>query len=197
MTDAVALRFAVVARVRRVESGCWEWQANVGLDGYGRWYGNARKYETRQAHRISYMAFVGLIPDGMQIDHLCRNRKCVNPMHLEAVTQRVNILRGEGFSARNARKTHCTKGHPFTEGNLYLVRGKFRRCRTCEIGKQRLLRVAANPNIQLPNSEKTHCSRGHKYDEKNTHFLKRGGRMCRACHSENQRAYRNTRRAAA
>ncbi len=89
---------------------CWIWIGSKATKGYGRWNG-------RKAHRVAYEALVGVIPAGLTIDHLCRNRKCVNPSHMEVVTNAVNVLRGESFSAVNQRKTHCPKGHPYDETN--------------------------------------------------------------------------------
>lgn len=76
--------------------------------------------DTLLTHRVAYEAFVGPIPDGQQIDHLCRQRACCNPEHLEAVTCRENLLRGDTLTAAQAAMTHCKRGHPFDEGNTYL-----------------------------------------------------------------------------
>ena len=107
---------------------CWEWQPKLMVIGYGCISVNGKQ---TLAHRLSYELSVGPIPEGLQIDHLCRNRACQNPNHLEAVTQKVNILRGNGYSARNARKTHCKYGHEFTEANTYIRASNQRKCRTC------------------------------------------------------------------
>jgi hypothetical protein len=82
-------------------------------------------------HRVSYEAFKGPIPDGLTIDHLCRNRACVNPEHLEPVTMRVNCLRGESPAAVHARKTHCPKGHEYSAENTYRHKGNHRMCKLC------------------------------------------------------------------
>lgn len=84
----------------------------------------------RLVHRLAYAWLVGQIPAGLTLDHLCRNTVCVNPLHLEPVTHRVNVLRGQSGVAANARKTGCPQGHPFDEINTYHYRGQ-RHCRTC------------------------------------------------------------------
>lgn len=108
---------------------CWEWQASLRKDGYGRFMLDR---EAVLAHRVCYARLIGEVPIGLVLDHLCRNRRCVNPDHLEPVSERINILRGAGPAAINARKTHCPKGHPFCEGNLYLS-GRKRKCKKCAL----------------------------------------------------------------
>lgn len=114
-------------------NGCWQWTGNTGR-GYGRISANGRP---QQAHRVGYELLVGPIPEGLTLDHLCRNRGCVNPAHVEPVTHRENVLRGEGVAANRARQTHCKRGHPFNDENTCLCAGK-RYCRPC----QRLRRAA-------------------------------------------------------
>lgn len=127
-------------------SGCWEWTGPLSTAGYGQLFIEGKN---RPAHRISYEAHVGPIEDGLHIDHLCRNRKCVNPSHLEPVTPLENIMRGEGIMAQNARKTHCDRGHEFDAGNTYLMPDGNRMCRTCRnIAKAKYrarLRAAGRP----------------------------------------------------
>ena len=113
---------------------CWLWLGPVTADGYGKTAVASGRVQT--SHRFFYEQLVGPIPDGLQLDHLCRVRNCVNPAHLEPVTVRENTLRSEGFAARHARQTHCLRGHEFTESNTYMRRnakgGISRTCRTCK-----------------------------------------------------------------
>lgn len=116
-------------------NGCIEWTGGLNGVGYGQFYrGKKHAGDTGKiyAHRWSYEFFVGPIPEGLHLDHLCRNPKCVNPEHLEPVTCRENLLRGTGVSARHAVKTHCPAGHPYAGDNLYRHPTKGQRyCRTC------------------------------------------------------------------
>lgn len=109
-------------------SGCWEWIAHKNQYGYGTYSIQSRSY---MAHRVAYELEIGPIPDGLEIDHLCRNRGCVNPAHMEPVTARENTLRGEGITAINAQKTHCPKGHKYTDENTYMKSDGKRVCREC------------------------------------------------------------------
>jgi hypothetical protein len=115
--------------VRFQPGGCWEWTGGRS-SGYGRIGGE-------YVHRAVYKALVGPIPEGMTVDHLCRNRVCVNPAHMEIVSRAENVLRGEGVTAVNARKTHCPRGHPLVGDNL--KKGELtRKCRLCHNARQRV-----------------------------------------------------------
>lgn len=111
-------------------TGCWLWMMSTRPDGYGEFYTGVVKL-TRLAHRVAYMMFVGPVPEGLDLDHLCRVRSCVNPAHLEPVTRRTNLLRGRGVTARNAAVTTCPAGHVYDEVNTYRYPKGSRYCRTC------------------------------------------------------------------
>lgn len=130
------VRARIVNRVQvDQKSNCWIWQRCVQGNGYGRmWNGKQVTY----AHRVSYAVFIGPIPGGMDLDHLCRNRRCVNPSHLEPVSRSENLRRGESgrlIAAAQRIKTHCPSGHPYSGDNMYLNKEGKRVCRTC--GRER------------------------------------------------------------
>ena len=107
---------------------CWLWEGGSN-HGYGihAWHRTPWK-----AHRLAWTLLIGPIPDdGLVFDHLCRERRCVNPRHLERVTQQTNILRGDGSPAQNARKTHCSHDHPLSGDNLRIRKDGSRICREC------------------------------------------------------------------
>lgn len=117
------------------ETGCWNWIAGKSK-GYGAF---TIKKRVVAAHRVSYETHKGVIADGMEIDHLCLNRSCVNPEHLEQVTHKENCLRAFGAPAVNARKTHCKNGHELTERNTYVqttYKYPRRSCRICRCAIQ-------------------------------------------------------------
>ena len=107
---------------------CWIWQGTLHPDGYGRFHADRR---AQWAHRYAYELLVEPIPPGLVIDHLCRNRACVNPEHMEPVSNVENVLRGESPAARAARSDRCAKGHLLTPENTYIEPSGWRRCRTC------------------------------------------------------------------
>lgn len=109
-------------------SGCWLWE-RAGYN-YGKIHYKGR---SRQAHRVSYEAFIGEIPDGLQIDHLCKTPSCVNPNHLEPVTPRENGRRSNNIGTQNLNKTICKRGHPMTLENCrYIQKTNKRECLECE-----------------------------------------------------------------
>jgi len=112
-------------------TGCWLWTGSDNGKGYGRFKYQGVGY---RAHRLAWTLAKGPIPDGLQIDHLCRVRGCVNPDHMEPVDNRTNTLRGDTLPAANAAMTHCANGHELSGGNLspYSTKMGYRRCLTCE-----------------------------------------------------------------
>lgn len=150
---------------------CWEWKGNRTTDGYGR-FGHDDRYS--KAHRLAYEYFVGVIPDGLQIDHLCRNKGCVNPAHLDVVTGQENIIRMKLFLHPS-----CRKGHPYTPENTGSAwKGpektqKWRRCKTCQRDYARRRRHAQ--------PRRTYCPQGHFLCESNLIVSSNGSRYCKTC----------------
>jgi hypothetical protein len=131
--EAIADSFMAKVIWNGDEDECWTWAASLISAGYGHiWIEGAMHY----AHRVAYELFNRPIPDGLVIDHLCRNRRCVNPAHLEPVTVRENTLRGLvplTSGASNRAKTHCPHGHPYSGDNLYIKPSNGARvCRRCK-----------------------------------------------------------------
>lgn len=123
-------------RIRKDEGGCWLWTSTKS-DGYGLF--NSRHlnpFTTRRAHRVIYQAVRGKLPQSVSLDHLCRNRACVNPEHMRCASNRENVLAGVGVTATNKRKTHCIRGHELSGKNIESY-SRFRSCRACHVIRQR------------------------------------------------------------
>ncbi len=163
-------------------TGCWLWTRSLATSGYGV-IGVGGRGVQEMAHRVSYRLFVGEIPDGLHIDHLCRVRCCVNPLHLEAVSVVENLARGVGPSARAIRENVCVRGHAFTAENTFRKKNGTRGCRACG---RKATRAWYDENVRdpsrLPRAMRTQCPHGHPYDSTNTYVRPDGcGRGCRAC----------------
>ncbi len=114
---------------------CWNWKGPVASHGYGDMQVNdGQRYRHLRAHRVSMHLFGNVIPEGMVVDHQCKNKLCVNPAHLRIVTSKTNSLENSvSVTARNNAKTHCIRGHEFNESNTYKLIGKSgRQCRECK-----------------------------------------------------------------
>lgn len=138
-------------KVEQVESGCWLWTASTRRRGYGQfWWGE----RVRCSHIVPFEVEYGSIPEGLELDHLCRTPLCCNPAHLEAVTHRENLLRGETLTAAHARRTHCARGHEFAGENLVHRKDGTRMCRECnridsrrhQAARRARLKAAADPS---------------------------------------------------
>lgn len=117
-------------------TACWIWAGTVKA----RYPQVFRDGRTQQAHRYYYCERFGEVPEGLVLDHLCRQTWCVNPERLEPVTQRENVMRGESFTAARARATHCERGHAFDDENTYVMTNGRRACRACRREVQRRYR---------------------------------------------------------
>lgn len=180
-------------------NGCWEWQGTTRY-GYGLIWA-AHVGGARLAHRMSYELYVKPIPDGLHIDHLCRNRCCINPAHLEPVTQAENNRR-QPISAGtiNRDKTHCPQGHPYDQTNTYWLSGNRRDCRECrnEIARNRRKSRREAKNIIL-RKDRTHCPSGHPYAGSNLiidQCRRVPRRICRECSNATARRYQQRKREA-
>lgn len=167
---------------------CWLWEGCKGIDGYG---SMRFKGKPRRVHRVAYELWKGPIPEGLQLDHLCRVRACCNPAHLEPVTCKENVRRGDQGKYRaeiNHAKTHCPSGHPYDEANTYYYKNQ-RICRACQKVHTDTWRAKLGQNVGSGRGgyqrAKTHCPKGHEYTPENTYVYVRAngksGRSCKTC----------------
>ncbi len=137
-----------LSRLRKTENGCWEWMGRINNQGYGV-IGSGGRHSTEYVHRLSYLYFRSEIPEDLVVDHLCRNRRCANPYHLEVVTQIENIRRGNSPAAVTRRNGFCCRGHPMTAENIYIRSdGHGMRCRECARIRQKTEGYKARRNAR-------------------------------------------------
>lgn len=173
-TDGACETAKFWSRVARGED-CWTWTGSKTTGGYGnlRWRGG---YE--YAHRLAYKLAVGPIPEGLHLDHLCRNRSCCNPEHLEPVTQAENTRRG--LASYEIRRT-CKHGHDISDpGNVYTNPNGHRHCRVCA--------AAAEAARRKPDFPPSSCPSGHEFTPENTARSADGHRRCKECNRARARA---------
>lgn len=182
---------------RRNDNECWPWKAALNEGGYGRLLVDGKM---ERSHRLAYTLLVGPIPEGLVIDHLCRNRACCNPSHMEPVSNAENVARGtvrQRLSAKYAAITHCKRGHAYAENSFRNKRGA-RVCKLCKahVAKERNQRLTEErrarpgPTVWERQSAKwaavTHCKRGHSFED-NSVRRPNGCRRCKPCAALNQR----------
>lgn len=154
--------------------GCWKWEGYISAMGYGR-------FIQKQAHVVAYELFIGKVPNGLDLDHICHtidctggrgclHRRCVNPQHLEPVTRKENLSRGHH---NNRGRTHCRRGHELNSKNITITTTGSRQCMICVRLRNK------GPKIY------THCKNGHEFDASNTKQ-----RICRICARKRNKEYK-------
>lgn len=195
--DEVTLE-RLLSKIRILDNGCWQWTGTISDDGYGVFSMNRANH---LAHRLIYQHFVGRIPTGLTLDHLCHtndplceggttcpHRRCVCWVgHLEAVTPEENNRR-----MRN-RRTHCVNGHKFTPDTIYIDPDGYRECAICRWDRSQEWLRLHHPGVR--HGTETHCPKGHRYEGDNIKITVTGGRACRECQRQWNRRYQRARRA--
>lgn len=185
MTIDHVLERLVIREPHSLETGCWDYPTNINSHGYARislGVGRAAR-----AHRFVYEHFKGVIPDGMHLHHLCGNRRCCNINHLQPIAPSMHPLIGDTFCAREARQTHCKRGHPFDGPNTIRTATGGRNCRACA-RERRAARHQRDMALKMdsPSPPRTHCKRGHPYPV--------GSQRCPQCRKALERRHEERRK---
>lgn len=162
------------------KTGCWEHELKLNRHGYRR---VSVAGKCKALHRVIYEHFRGPIPEGLEPDHLCRNRGCCNPDHIQPVPGKVNTLRSSSGPSKNAAKTHCLRGHPLNGANLYVPANGSRQCRECMRERNRRYREQEDPIARLKAQQQYRDQnrevlreRAHRYREMNPEKCKESQR---------------------
>jgi hypothetical protein len=166
-----------LAKVEYEAPGCWVWQASTDEKGYGQFF--PTKGQRMHAYKWAYEYFVGPVPDGLHLDHLCRVHRCVNPDHLRAVTPYENWRVGASPTAIAARRTHCSHGHAWDAENTRWVGGK-RRCVACARANGEVYRAGLHARTPEGQAMRLMCRKGHGLTADNVYWW-RGHKGCRTC----------------
>lgn len=165
--------------IQQSPEGCWLWTGHTNAKGYAVFGRGDGSTKVCLAHVFSYEHFVGPVPEGKELDHLCRVRRCVYYGHLEAVTHLENVRRGDNY-----HKTHCKYGHELTGENVVLTARGYRNCRMCKnIAGEKARRAKGQRPTGTFSQQHTHCRQGHPFSEDNLlwSFDKRRQQWSRRC----------------
>jgi hypothetical protein len=187
MPSTVQHRDPIERFIERIEftDTCWNWTGHLDTNGYGQIRVAGKK---PMVHAFGWNTFVGPIEPGLELDHLCRNRRCVNPDHLEPVTRQVNLQRAAAANVLTA----CRHGHPFTAENTRITPDGHRRCQTCARLRREAIKAGVEPPAlwKRPRPLATHCKRGHELSGDNL-LVSSNQRFCRTCMRERRSAARS------
>lgn len=182
--DIEKVKARIQDSITKVESGCWEWNREKAPNNYGKY----RVMGETLAHRVSYIIHNEESIQDMCVMHSCDNPCCVNPEHLSLGSRDDNNKDRAAKKRNNHRndgKTHCIRGHEFTEENTFIRKGGDRLCKACNnlraTSKYRNNRKSKGKKVGPKNKDKTHCKRGHEFTEENTMITSQKVRQCRIC----------------
>ncbi len=181
-----------LSKVQFLENGCWSWTGYIGPNGYGQVRVDGKSH---RVHRLAYAQTNGEIEEGNDVHHVCQNRACVNPSHLQSVSKKEHIRVSPNHAAHVAlTMNQCSKSHLMLGSNIIWTERGARKCRECRNAKnreRRLSRRSTRRSIRL-SQKKERCKRGHEMSGENLSLVKRAWgheRRCKQCHRERARGY--------